>query len=159
VSESDANLAIASGGIIIAFGTGTEPGAERLIEQAKVDLRNYTIIYNITEDVENALKGMLEPRYKDVVTGHADVREVFMVRRHPEVAGSYITEGVVTRGDQARVQRDGEEIIDSKVSTLRRFQEDVREVQTGFECGIVLENFTEFQQGDVIEFYHRERDN
>jgi len=159
VNESDANLAIASGGIIIAFGTGTEPGAERLIEQAKVDLRNYTIIYNITEDVENALKGMLEPRYKDVVTGHAEVREVFMVRRHPEVAGSYISDGVVTRGDQARVLRDGEEIIDSKVATLRRFQEDVREVQTGFECGIVLENFTEFQQGDVIEFYHRERDN
>ena len=159
VNESDVNLAIASGGIIIAFGTGTEPGAERLIAQAKVDLRNYTIIYNITEDVENALKGMLEPRYKDVVTGHAEVREVFMVRRHPEVAGSYISDGLVTRGDQARVQRDGEEIIDSKVETLRRFQEDVREVQSGFECGIVLENFTEFQQGDVIEFYHRERDN
>ena len=82
-----------------------------------------------------------------------------MVRRHPEVAGSYISDGVVTRGDQARVQRDGEEIIDSKVATLHRFQEDVREVQTGFECGIVLENFTDFQQGDVIEFYHRERDN
>jgi translation initiation factor IF-2 len=94
-----------------------------------------------------------------VVTGHAEVREVFMVRRRPQVAGSYITDGVVTRGDQARVQRDGEEIIDSKVETLRRFQEDAREVQTGFECGIVLENFTEFQQGDIIEFYHRERDN
>ncbi len=159
VNESDANLAIASSGIIIAFGTGTEPGAERLIKQAKVDLRHYNIIYNITEDVENALKGMLEPRYKDVVTGRAEVREVFMVRRHPEVAGSYISDGVVTRGDQARVLRDGEEIIDSKVATLRRFQEDAREVQTGFECGIVLENFTEFQQGDVIEFYHRERDN
>ena len=159
VNESDANLAIASGGIIIAFGTGTEPGAERLIKQAKVDLRHYTIIYNITEDVENALKGMLEPKYKDVVTGHAEVRETFIVRRRPQVAGSYISDGVVTRGDQARVQRDGEEIIDSRVETLRRFQEDVREVQTGFECGIVLENFTDFQEGDVIEFYHQERDN
>ena len=159
VNESDAHLAIASGGIIIAFGTGTEQGAERLIAQDKVDLRHYDVIYNITEDVEKALKGMLDPTYTDVITGHVEVREVFQVRRRPQVAGCYVSDGVVARDDLARVQRDGEEIIDSKISSLRRFQEDTREVQTGFECGIMLENFTEFQQGDVIEFYHRERDN
>ena len=159
VNESDTHLAIASGGIIIAFGTGTEQGAERLIEQGKVDLRHYNVIYNITEDVEKALKGMLDPTYTDVVTGHVEVREVFQVRRRPQVAGCYVSDGVVARNDLARVQRDGEEIIDTKISSLRRFQEDAREVQTGFECGIMLENFTEFQQGDVIEFYHRERDN
>ena len=159
VNESDAHLAIASGGIIIAFGTGTEQGAERLIAQDKVDLRHYDVIYNITEDVEKALKGMLDPTYTDVVTGHTEVREVFQVRRRPQVAGCYVSDGVVARNDLARVQRDGEEIIDTTISSLRRFQEDVREVQTGFECGIMLENFTDFQQGDVIEFYHRERDN
>ena len=159
VNESDAHLAIASGGIIIAFGTGTEQGAERLIAQDKVDLRHYDVIYNITEDVEKALKGMLDPTYTDVITGHVEVREVFQVRRRPQVAGCYVSDGVVARDDLARVQRDGEEIIDTKISSLRRFQEDTREVQTGFECGIMLENFTDFQQGDVIEFYHRERDN
>jgi translation initiation factor IF-2 len=159
VNESDANLAIASGGIIIAFGTDTEQGADRLIEQEKIDVRRYNIIYNITEDVGDALKGMLDPTFKDVITGHVEVREVFQVRRRPQVAGCYVSDGVVARSDLARVLRDGEEIVDSKISSLRRFQEDTREVQTGFECGIMLENFTDFQQGDVIEFYHRERDN
>jgi translation initiation factor IF-2 len=159
VNESDANLAIASQGIIIAFGVGTEMGAERLIEQERIDVRHYNVIYEITEDVEKALKGMLEPTFKDVVTGHAEVREVFMVRRRPQVAGCYVVDGVITRNDLARVLRDDAEIVDTKVDSLKRFQDDVREVQTGFECGVVLDGFTDFQQGDVIEFYHRERSN
>jgi len=159
VNESDANLAIASQGIIIAFGVGTELGAERLIEQERIDVRHYNVIYEITEDVEKALKGMLEPTFKDVVTGHAEVREVFMVRRRPQVAGCYVVDGVITRNDLARVLRDDAEIVDTKVDSLKRFQDDVREVQTGFECGVVLDGFTDFQQGDVIEFYHRERSN
>ena len=158
INEQDVMLAMASGGIIIAFNTRPEPGAERLIAQENVDLRNYDVIYNITEDVEKALKGMLEPTYKDVVSGHVEVREVFQVRRRAQVAGGYVRDGAITRGDLVRVIRDDEQIADTTIASLRRFQEDVREVQTGFECGVVLENFTDFKQDDLLELYRRERE-
>ena len=157
VTEADVMLAIASKGIIIAFNTRAEPSAELLIEKEKVDLRHYNVIYNITEDVDKALQGMLEPVFADVVTGHAEVREVFAVRRRAKVAGCYVQDGTITRTDLVRVQRDGEVLADSKIESLRRFQEDAREVQSGFECGVVVEGFDEFQVGDVLEFYHRER--
>jgi translation initiation factor IF-2 len=157
VNESDVMLAIASKGIIIAFNTRTEPGAQRLIEQEGVDLRHYNVIYNVTEDVEKAIQGLLEPVYADVVTGHAEVRQVFEIRRRGKIAGCYVRDGQITRSDLARVQRGGEEIADTKVASLRRVQEDVREVQTGFECGISLEDFNSFEEGDVIELYRRER--
>ena len=158
INEQDVMLAMASGGIIIAFNTRPEPGAERLIAQENVDLRNYDVIYNITEDVENALKGMLDPVYKDVISGHVEVREVFQVRRRAQVAGAYVLDGAITRGDLVRVIRDDEQIADTTIASLRRFQEDVREVRTGFECGVVLENFTDFKQGDLLELYHSERE-
>ena len=158
VNESDVMLAIASKGIIIGFNTGTEPGAEKLIAQEGVDLRHYNVIYNITEDVEKALQGMLEPTYIDVISGHAEVREVFQMRRRAKVAGCYVQDGQVTRNDLARLIRDGETLIDTKVASLRRFQEDVREVQTGAECGIMLDGFESFEQGDIVELYHRERE-
>jgi translation initiation factor IF-2 len=157
VNESDVMLAIASKGIIIAFNTRTEPGAQRLIEQEGVDLRHYNVIYNVTEDVEKAIQGLLEPVYVDVVAGHAEVRQVFEIRRRGQIAGCYVRDGQITRTDLARVLRGEEELADTKVASLRRFQEDVREVQTGFECGVSLENFNAFQEGDVIEFYRRER--
>lgn len=159
VSESDVMLAIASKGIIIAFNATPEPGAERLIHQEKVDLRHYDVIYNITEDVERALLGMIDPTYSDVVSGRLEVREVFQLRRKNAVAGCNVVEGAITRNDLVRVVRDGEEVADSKVTTLRRFQEDVRDVQAGFECGVTIEGFTDFEQGDIIEPYRRERDN
>ncbi len=159
INEQDVMLAMASSGIIIAFNTRPEPGAERLIEQESVDLRHYDVIYNITEDVEKALHGMLEPTYKEVITGHVEVREVFQVRRRNSVAGCYVRDGEVTRNDLVRVFREEEQITETKIASLRRFQEDAREVQTGFECGVVLEDFTDFQQGDLLEIYHRERDN
>jgi translation initiation factor IF-2 len=158
VSESDVMLAIASKGIIIAFNTSVEPGAQRLVEQEGVDLRQYNVIYNITEDVDKALQGMLEPRYKDVVSAHAEVREVFMVRRRPQVAGCYVTDGTVNRNDLVRVMRGDEVLIDGRIGSLRRFQEDVRDVQQGFECGVMVEGFEQFQQGDTLEFYRRERE-
>ena len=158
VNESDVMLAIASKGIIIGFNTGTEPGAEKLIAQEAVDLRHYNVIYNITEDVEKALQGMLEPTYVDVVSGHAEVREVFQMKRRAKVAGCYVRDGQVTRNDLARLIRDGETLIDTKVASLRRFQEDVREVQAGAECGIMLDGFESFEQGDIVELYHRERE-
>jgi translation initiation factor IF-2 len=157
VNESDVMLAIASKGIIIAFNTRTEPGAQRLIEQEGVDLRHYNVIYNVTEDVEKAIQGLLEPVYVDVVTGHAEVRQVFEIRRRGKIAGCYVRDGEITRNDLARVQRGGEEIADTKVASLRRVQEDVRDVQTGFECGVSLEDFNSFEEGDIIELYRRER--
>ena len=159
VNESDVNLAIASKGIIIAFNISVEPGAQRLIEQEGVDLRQYNIIYQVVENVEKALQGMLEPIYHDVISGHAETRQVFEQRRKPAVAGSYVTDGTLSRSDNVRVLRDGEVVIDTKVASLKRFQEDVREVQTGFECGIMLEDFAGFQVGDILEFYRVERAN
>jgi translation initiation factor IF-2 len=157
VTESDVMLAIASKGIIIAFNTKPEPGAERLIEQEGVDLRLYSVIYNVTEDVQKALQGMLEPTYKDVVTGHAEVREVFPIRRRGTVAGCFVQDGSISSTDLARVLRGGEFVVDTKISSLRRFQDDVREVQGGQECGIMLEDFEAFEKADVIEVYRRER--
>jgi translation initiation factor IF-2 len=156
VTESDAMLAVASKGIIIAFNTPVEPGAQRLIEQEGIDLRHYSVIYHITEDVDKALQGLLEPVYEEVVTGHAEVRQVFQIRRRNQVAGAYVRDGTIARSDLVRVQRGDQVLADTKIANLRRFQEDAREVQTGFECGITLEDFTDFQEGDVLEFYRRE---
>jgi translation initiation factor IF-2 len=158
VNESDANLAVASQGILIAFNTRVEPGAQRVIDTEGVDLRQYNVIYQVTEDVQKALHGLLEPTYHDVIVGHAEVRQVFELRRKPAVAGCYVTDGTLTRSDQVRVLRDGEAVADTKFSSLRRFQDDVREVQTGYECGVMLEDFTSFQVGDTIETYRRELD-
>jgi len=158
VTESDVMLAIASKGIVIAFNTGTEGGAERIAQQEKVDIRRYTVIYNIVEDVDKALKGMLEPTFKEVVTAHAEVRQVFRVARKNSIAGSYVRDGTITRTDLARVLRNGAVVGEGKVSTLKRFQEDVREVQTNFECGVQIEGFESFEEGDVIEFYRIERE-
>ncbi|MEX0785803.1 MAG: translation initiation factor IF-2, partial [Dehalococcoidia bacterium] len=157
VNESDVMLAAASKGIIIAFNTRAEPGAERTIEKEHVDLRHYNVIYNITEDVEKALLGLKEPTYADIVSGHAEVREVFQVRRKPAVAGCYVRDGAIMRDDQVRVLRNDEVVADARISSLKRFQEDAREVQTGFECGVMLVGFTDFQPGDVLEMYRRER--
>ncbi len=158
VNESDVMLALASRGIIIAFNTRPEPGAQRLIEQEGVDLRQYDVIYNVTEDVQRALQGMLEPSYVDVVSGHAEVREVFQFRRRAQVAGCYVRDGAISRNDLVHVFRGDEVLADTSVASLRRFQDDVRDVQAGFECGVVLEGFSDFQQGDVLELYHRERE-
>lgn len=158
VNESDVMLAIASQGIIIAFNAEPEPGAQRLIDQEGVDLRQYDVIYNITEDVDQALQGMIDPTYVDVVSGKAEVREVFQLRRRAAVAGCHVIEGTITRNDLARVLRNDDIVVDGRISSLRRVQEDVREVQTGFECGVTITDFTDFQQGDVIEVYRRERE-
>ncbi len=158
VTESDVMLAIASKGIIIAFNAGLEGGAERIAAAEKVDIRHYNVIYNIIEDVDKALKGMLEPTFKEVITAHAEVRKVFRVARRNSIAGAFVRDGVIARSDTARVQRNGAQIGEGKLSTLKRFQEDVREVATNFECGIQIDGFDSFEEGDVIEFYRMERD-
>ena len=156
VSESDITLAVASKAVVVGFNVAIDPSAQRLAETEHVDVRTYDIIYRLIEDVQAALSGMLEPEYEDVVKGRALVRQIFRVRRQGAVAGSQVQEGVALRSAKARVLR-GEEIIhDGTVASLKRFAEDAREVRTGMECGIGIEGFEDYLEGDIIEFYDRE---
>ena len=155
ISESDVMLARASSGVIIGFNVRSEPGAVRIADAEGVDIRHYDIIYRLTEDIERALKGIMEPITEEVIDGHAEVRAVFKVRGG-RVAGCMVTDGLVRRNSQVRVKRGDEVVRASRVSSLRRFQEDVREVQTGLECGIGIEGFSDVQEGDVIEAFHTE---
>jgi translation initiation factor IF-2 len=157
ITESDIMLASASDAIVIGFNVDVDEAARREAAQEGVDVRLYNIIYKLIEDVDKALRGMLEPVYEKVVSGHAEVRAVFRIRRRGNVAGCYITDGVVVRNSWARVQRDGEELFDGPVDSLKRFQEDVSEVRTGFECGISVSGFDDFEEGDILEFYREER--
>ncbi len=155
VTESDVMLAAASHAIVLGFNVKVDSAAERLAEQEGVDIRLYNVIYTLLEDVEKALKGLLEPEKREVVLGKAEVRAVFKVRQG-RVAGCYVTEGKVVRNAQARVLRDGEVVFDGKIASLRRYQEDVTEVREGFECGIRLDGFDDVREGDVIEVYRVE---
>ena len=157
VTESDINLAVASHGIVFGFNTRPEQGARRLAAIEGVDVRHYSIIYELIEDVERALKGLREPTYQDVIDGHAEIRQIFKVTRTGNIAGCFVRDGVVRRNALVRVQRGSEVIGESDISALRRFKDDAREVQSGYECGISLVNFDDFKEGDVMEFYHRER--
>jgi len=157
ITESDIMLASASDAIVIGFNVDVDEAARREAAQEGVDIRLYNIIYKLIEDVDKALRGMLEPVYEKVVSGHAEVRAVFRIRRRGNVAGCYITDGVVARNSWARVQRDGEELFDGPVDSLKRFQEDVSEVRAGFECGISVSGFDDFEEGDILEFYREER--
>jgi translation initiation factor IF-2 len=159
ISESDVMLAVASKGIIVGFNAKPDAGARRLADNEHVEIRQYGVIYTLIEDIEKALRGMLEPVYTDVVDGHAEVRQVFRISRVGNIAGCYVTDGTLLRNDQVRVLRGGQAIADVRCGGLKRFQEDVREVQSGYECGVSLEGFDGFREGDVLEFYHRERAN
>jgi translation initiation factor IF-2 len=156
VTESDVMLAVASKGIIIGFNTGSEPGAQRRAELEGINIRYYDVIYNLQEDVSKALTGMLEPTQVEVVDGRAEVRAVFSSGKKDNIAGVYVTEGQVRRGDSVRVQRNGETIRETMVASLRRFKDDVREVATGYECGVGLRDYDEFEVGDVLEFFRIE---
>ena len=157
VTETDVMLAIASKGIIIAFNTRPEPGAKRQAELLGVDVRYYSVIYNLVEDVDKALKGMLPPVYAEVIDGHAEVRQIIKISRYGNIAGSYVLDGQVRRGDKVRVRRGTEELWSGSVANLKRFKDDVREVQAGYECGITLDGFDDFKEGDQLEFFHSER--
>ena len=156
ITESDVMLALASKGIVIGFSSRPDTGARRLAETERVDIRYYEIIYELIDDVTKAVQGMLEPVYVEVVEGHVEVRQVFRVRGG-RIAGCYVREGVVTRGASARLLRGDEVIHTSRVASLRRFQDDVKEAQAGYECGVGLEGFQDFQEGDVIELYSQQR--
>jgi translation initiation factor IF-2 len=157
ITESDVMLAVASKAIILGFSVAVEGTAQRNAEAEGVDIRVYNIIYNLIEDVDKALTGMLEPVYREVVTGHAEIRQVFRVTKVGKVAGSYIVDGEIARGAMVRLRRGGQVIQEDRISTLKRFQEDVPEVKTGYECGINLNNFNDFEVGDILEAYKKER--
>ncbi len=156
ISESDITLAIASGAIVIGFQVQVDTAARALAEAEGVDVRVYQVIYDLLDDMEKALKGMLEPTYEEVVLGRAEVKAVFPLRRG-RVAGLLVTEGKIMRNARARVRRNGQEIFDGPISSLKRYTEDVREVAAGFECGLGLEGFDDFVEGDVIEVYRKEK--
>ncbi|MDY6908166.1 MAG: translation initiation factor IF-2 [Chloroflexota bacterium] len=158
ITEGDVLLALASKGIVIGFNTGVEPGARQLADAEGVDIRCYDVIYNLVDDVEKALKGMLAPTFVDVVEGHGEVRAAFSLSRSGKIAGTYIQDGKVMRSSLARVRRGDAVILDSTISSLKRFKDDVREVATGYECGIGIEGYSDIQVGDTMEFYRRERE-
>jgi translation initiation factor IF-2 len=153
ITESDVNLAAVSNATVVGFNVRPDRKARDLAETESVDLRLYEVIYQVLEDVQQALVGMLKPEYEEVVTGDAEVREVFSIPRVGRVAGCYVREGTITRGSRVRFLRDGTVIWNGQIASLRRFKDDVREVQQGFECGIGLENFQDLKAGDVIETY------
>ncbi|MGD2206522.1 MAG: translation initiation factor IF-2, partial [Anaerolineae bacterium] len=157
ITESDVMLASASDALIIGFNVDVDGAARRMATQEGVNIRQYDIIYRLVEDVDLALKGLLEPEYREVVIGHAEVRAVFRISRRGNVAGCYVTDGLVSRNAMVRVQRGGEELFDGSVDSLKRFQEDVTEVREGFECGVGVAGFDDFEEGDVLEFYKMER--
>lgn len=157
VTESDILLAAASNAIVVGFNVRMEPSAVRRQEAEGIDVRLYSVIYNLVEDIQQALAGMLEPVYRDVLEGRAEVRQIFKIGRTDVIAGSMVLEGKVTRGAMAKVLRDGEVLHESRIATLRRFKDDVREVATGFECGITIDGFNGIQVGDIIESYGKER--
>ena len=157
VNESDVNLAVASQGVIIAFNTRPEPGAQRLAEAEHVEIREYRVIYEVIEDVEQAVRGMLQPIYEERRDAVAEVRQVFRRGRRNSIAGCLVRDGAVTRGSLARVMRGGEVLREARVDTLKRFQEDARQVAAGLECGITVDGFEAFEEGDEIVTYHMEQ--
>ena len=151
INETDVMLATASRAIVIGFSTKVEPGARKLAETEKVDIRQYDIIYRLVEDVQRALSGLIAPEIREVVEGHVEVRAVFSAGRRGNIAGSYVTDGRITRNSIIHIIRGGEIIHRGLVASLKHFKDDVREMATGFECGVVVEGFTDYVVGDVLE--------
>jgi translation initiation factor IF-2 len=154
ISESDIDLAAVSNATVIGFNVRPDRKARERAEHEGVELRLYEVIYQVLDDVKNALLGLLKPEFEEIVTGDAEVREIFSIPRIGRVAGCYVLNGTITRGSKVRFLRDGTVIWNGAIASLRRFKEDVREVNAGFECGIGLENFQDLKPGDVIETYN-----
>jgi translation initiation factor IF-2 len=156
ITESDISLAQTTGAIVIGFNIRPDSAAKRAADNAGVDVRFYTVIYELLDDVKKAMTGMLAPVFQDVTDGYAEVRETFKLPNNDVVAGMYVLDGKITRNSRARVLRSGVVLHEGGISSLKRFKDDVREVQQGYECGLGLEGFNDLQVGDQIEFLHRE---
>ena len=153
INESDVILASASNAIIIGFNVRPDNMAKEIADREKVDLRLYRVIYNAIEDVEAAMKGMLDPIFVEKVIGHAEVRQVFKASGLGMIAGSYVLDGKIVRGCSARVTREGQLLFNGSLASLKRFKDDVKEVATGYECGLVFEKFNDLKEFDQVELY------
>lgn len=157
ISETDVHLAAASGAIIINFNVKVDGAAQREAQREGVDIRFYNVIYKLTDDIQAALVGMLEPTLREVIEGHAEVIQIFKAGKNTVIAGCRITDGKIPRSAQIRIMRKNEKVFEGKVASLRRGKDDVREVASGYECGIVLEDFIAFEMGDILEAFRQER--
>jgi translation initiation factor IF-2 len=153
ITENDVNLASASNALVIGFNVRPSAEARVLAEREGVDIRTYRVIYQLTDEIQQALVGMLSPVQTEETLGEAEVRALFKVSRLGTIAGCMVTSGVIRRNAQVRVVRDGTEIYDTSISQLKRFKDDAREVAEGFECGILLEGYNDLKEGDILEAY------
>ncbi len=157
VTESDVQLSVAAKAVVIAFNSGVEPSARRLADAEKVEVREYRIIYDIIQDVEKAVQGLLEPIFEERQDAVIEVRQIFRVSRRNSIAGSYVREGTAVRGSRCRVRRKDEVLHEGTIESLKRVTDDARDVAAGLECGIVVSNFDSFEEGDEIVTYHLEQ--
>ena len=153
INESDVILASASNAIIIGFNVRPDAMAKATAEREGVDLRLYKVIYQAIEDVQAAMKGMLDPVFEEKVIGHAEVRQIFKASAVGNIAGSYVLDGMFQRNCKIRISREGEQIFEGELASLKRFKDDVKEVKAGFECGLVFEGFDQMQEYDIVEAY------
>ena len=153
INEADVILASASNAIIIGFNVRPDPIAKVTADNEGVDIRLYKVIYNAIEDVEAAMKGMLDPVFEEKVIGHAEIRQIFKASGVGNIAGSYVLDGVMERGCKVRISREGEQIFEGDLASLKRFKDDVKEVKAGFECGLVFDGFNDIQELDQVEAY------
>jgi translation initiation factor IF-2 len=157
ITESDINLASASNAIVIGFNVRPDPQAASAADEEKVDVRLHTIIYNVIDEIEQAMKGMLDPIYKETVIGHAEVRNLFKISKVGTIAGSMVMDGKIARSAKARLLRDSKVMFEGDIESLKRFKDDAKEVASGYECGITLSGFNDVHEGDIIEAYIMER--
>ncbi|MCL4543631.1 MAG: translation initiation factor IF-2 [Chloroflexi bacterium] len=157
ISENDILLAVASKALVLGFNVKVDPGARRAADQSGIEVRLYNIIYQLLEELEKSVTGMLQPIYEERITGHAEVRQIFRLPHNEVVAGCYVTDGAVQKDSEVRVLRRGTKVFEGKVASLRRFKDAVSEVTQGYECGIGIEDWRDLQVGDALELFHQER--
>jgi translation initiation factor IF-2 len=156
IIEADITLAEVSNAIIIGFNVRPSVQVTEMAKEAEVDMRLYRVIYDAIEDIEKAMKGLLDPIYKEVVNGHAEIRQLFKVSGIGTIGGAYVTDGKILRNSEVRIVRNGIVVLEGKLSSLKRFKDDAKEVAAGYECGIMIERFNDIKDGDVIESFHME---
>ena len=153
VNESDVTLAATANAIVVGFNVRPDALAKSAAEQEKIDIRLYRVIYTAIEEIEAAMKGMLDPDFQEVIIGHAEVRQVFRASGIGTIAGSYVKDGKIQRGAKVRLLRDNIVVYEGELASLRRYKDDVREVASNFECGIMLNKFSDIKEGDIIEAF------
>jgi translation initiation factor IF-2 len=156
INENDIMLAAASSAIVIGFNVRPDSKAADAAERENVDVRTYRIIYQAIEDMEKAMKGLLKPEFKEVILGHAEIRSLIKLSSVGLIAGSYVTDGKASRTASIRLLRDGVVVFEGKLGSLKRFKDDVREVEKGYECGMSIDGYGDIKEGDIVEFFTKE---